>query len=100
MRLYHATLAGLADLIIENGFDDRSPRDTPGDPGTFFADQPVTGWDSTGSEYTTLVVDVPDDVALKHEIHDRYPGDEDSGFREFLLPAAVVNRYEIRRLEP
>jgi hypothetical protein len=41
----------------------------------------------------TIVVDVPDDVALRYEVADPYPGEEDQPLRGFRLPAEVVNRY-------
>jgi hypothetical protein len=36
----------------------------------------------------TVVVDIPDDVALRHEWLE-----EKTGYRRFLFPAAIVNRY-------
>lgn len=100
MRLYHATLADLASRILEEGFED-GPQDSlhpgvpPGLVGTFFGDRHVEGQDSMGNEWTTLVVDVPDEVALHHELFRHSPGDEEASFREFLLPAEVANRYPV-----
>ena len=34
-----------------------------------------------GGEWTTLVIEVPDEVAVQYEVVDRYPGDDNSGLQ-------------------
>ena len=105
MKLYHATLSGLANHPLkwlprtEALGTPRARRPTPDPPARsspISLSEARTRWVASG---TTLVVEVPDEVAVQHEVVDRYPGDEDSGFREFLLPAAIANRYPIERME-
>jgi hypothetical protein len=51
--------------------------------------RPVRGrGEAAGVDSRTVVVDIPDDLALRHEWLE-----EDRDHRRFLIPAGLVNRY-------
>ena len=88
MRLYH--VSDHAELILKEGFQDG--------PGFFragklhrgvwlFAEPTEEGPDQPAMSRTVVVL-IPDDVALRYEWLE-----EGSSQRRFLIPARVLNRY-------
>jgi hypothetical protein len=93
MRLYHSTSRKAAGAILAGGF-----RDSCGYYltdrlwcGVFLADRPL--YRSEGTKGEILVcVEIPEDVALSYEWEDGQGIPKP--YREFLIPAKVVNRYQ------
>jgi len=94
--LYHYTTQSAAAQIVADGF-----RDSPGD--SFF---PAGVWLSDSSdirdramrghsEGAMLMIDVPEDLAQRFLIAN-FPG----RWREFCIPAEVVNRLPIGPVSP
>lgn len=92
MRLYHRTPAG--DEILVGGFRDSA--------GTYGFQQPSSGvWladttltiheGATGND--VLVVEMPEDVMAAYE-----RTAIESPYREFQIPAVLLNRYAVQRL--
>jgi hypothetical protein len=46
------------------------------------------GEEAAGADSRTVVVDIPDNLALRHEWLE-----EERDYRQFLIPAGLVNRY-------
>lgn len=95
MRLFHHTTEQAASLILADGF-----RDSQGDlvmpAGVWFSDSSAAGDRAMGRHRSTgvmLTVDLPDDVAQRYLAAD-FPG----RWREFCVPADVINRYTPARL--
>jgi hypothetical protein len=89
MHLYHASEH--AEAILEQGFVDGDGFYHSGRlyRGVWLFDRPAEGGkDSTAADSSTVVVDIPDDLALRHEWLE-----EDRGYRQFLIPAELLNRY-------
>jgi hypothetical protein len=95
MRLYHHTTREKGAQILAEGF-----RDSPGD--SLF---PAGVWLSDSSDERhramrrhrdgeTLVAEVPDDVADRFQI-----GDMAGRWREFCIPAEIVNRSPVSLLD-
>ncbi len=87
MLLYHRTNAGAA--ILADGF-----RDGTGSymtdrtfSGVWLSDQPLDE-DEGASGSTLLSIDVPEATVVEFEWIE-----EGKGYREFLVPAAVVNQF-------
>jgi hypothetical protein len=82
---------GDAQSILEHGFVDGDGFYHAGKlhRGVWLFDRPwKTGEESAAADEGTVVVDVPDDLALRHEWLQ-----EDDGYRRFLMPAELLNRY-------
>ena len=89
MRLYH--VGDDAPTILERGFVDGASFYRSGKlhRGVWLFDAPTeSGEDYGGPPERMVVVDVPDDIALRHEWVE-----ETSSPRRFLLPARLANRY-------
>jgi hypothetical protein len=88
MQLYHASPD--AEAILEQGFVDGDSFYHSGrlHRGVWLFDRPTGGGEDTTADSRTVVVDIPDDLALRHEWLE-----EDRGYRQFLIPAELVNRY-------
>jgi hypothetical protein len=100
VRLYHSTPA--FDVILEHGFEDRSYVDSRGSSsttsGVWFSDRALgMTFEFEAAELSlgtrVLVVDLPAEIASRYEVFEAYPGEEDKAFREFLIPAELVNGY-------
>jgi hypothetical protein len=92
MRLFHRTSA--ADEILRNGFRDGQ--------GSYMTDAILSGvWLSAvpldfnegAAGDAVLEVQLPDALALEYEVVE-----EDKPYREFLIPADVLNRHGQTRL--
>jgi hypothetical protein len=88
MRLYH--VSDHAETILASGFSDGSGFFRSGKlhRGVWLYDRPIEEGIERAANARTVVVDVPDDVALRHEWLD-----EPRPYRQFLIPARVANRY-------
>jgi len=89
MTLFHRT--GDAETIQAEGFRDGSGKymidgDTEYE-GVWFSDVPLDAQDGAHGD-TLLAIDVPEEEIIKYE----WP-EEGKGFREFLIPAALANRF-------
>jgi hypothetical protein len=90
MKVYHRTSATQA--ILAGGF-----KDTCGSYGTaqlvegvWVSDRPLDG-NSGAYGDTLLVLEIPEDVLTEYEwVQDG------NGYREFLVPAQIVNQYELQ----
>ena len=89
MILYHRTSA--ANAILAGGFRDGQGTYLTHETwrGVWLADRPLDANEGASGD-TVLFVDLPDEVAAKHE------WDQDIGYREFLVPAEIVNRFPVR----
>ncbi|HAR94674.1 MAG TPA: hypothetical protein DCR97_01725 [Deltaproteobacteria bacterium] len=83
MRLYHRTFAGRE--ILRDGFKDAGESHGVSDDatGVWVCDAP-----STGRGDTLLTIEVPDDAIAQYEWVEK-----GKTYREFLVPAKVLNRY-------
>ena len=89
MKLYHVTDVAAARGILDTGF-----RDTRGGYGTiheragvWLSDQPLTANDGVlGDVILEVETDLSPDVLAAYEWVE-----EGKGYREFLVPAAIVN---------
>jgi hypothetical protein len=91
MRLYH--VSDEAEAILERGFEDGPGflHDGRMHRGVWLHERAEGAEESRAEDHRTVVVDIPDDLALRHEWL------EASGtHRRFLVPAAIVNRYLMR----
>jgi hypothetical protein len=88
MRLYH--VSDQADLILERGFEDAPAflHDGRIHRGVWLFDRPTSAGESPPADELTVVVELPDDLALRHEWLE-----EGQAGRRFLVPAAILNRY-------
>ena len=87
MKVYHRTPE--AEAILNDGF-----LDTTGTymtvneyTGVFVSDTPLDV-NNGAAGMTTLVIKVPEDILKQHEWIQ-----EGLGYREFLIPASILNRY-------
>jgi hypothetical protein len=94
MRLYHVTSRERAERILADGFRDST--------GTYMNERKWTGvWlsDSPAAHYVpwnvdaVLVLDLPDDEINRHECVQ-----PDLGYRDFLVPAELLNQHPIKHL--
>jgi hypothetical protein len=92
MVLYHVTDPEAAGLIERDGFRDGEGSYLTQEPweGVWLSDRPRV---SQVKEPAVFVLDVPDGLVGEYEWVE-----EGSGYREFLIPAEVVNGYGSRRL--
>jgi hypothetical protein len=88
VRLYH--VSDQAETILEWGFQDGSSFLRAGrmHRGVWLFDRPVEAGEEISDDVRTIVVDIPEDVALRHEWLE-----EATEYRRFLIPASVLNRY-------
>src|ERR1035437_7645319 len=91
MRLYHATTPGVADLIMGSGFRDaRGTYMTEHEhEGVWLSAEPLTINEGADGE-EILAMEMPDDVVVPYEWVE-----EGKPYREFLVPAELVNGYPI-----
>jgi len=87
MRLYHETPH--ADAILADGFRDGEGKYlTDGmHRGVWVSDRPLG---EIGEGGRVFVIDVPEDVVLEFEWVE-----EGKGYREFLVPAAILNAHDV-----
>ena len=88
MILYH--VSDDAQAILDHGFEDGEGFYHEGilHRGVWLFDRPVEGEDEQVRGPNTIVVDIPDDLAARHEWLQ-----EGSTHRKFLIPARIVNGY-------
>ncbi len=87
MRLYHRTASG--SLILEKGFRDTSGTYLTGEEheGVFLSDTPLD-WNEGAKGEDLLSVEIPEKMISDYEwVQEGKP------YREWLVPAAVVNSY-------
>lgn len=97
MLFYHATSATAADAILKEGFRNNHIANAVAEiipEGVYFSDYPLdTGSGTKGT--TTLVVEMPEDeIRENYELVKEYW----HTYREFIVPADVVNSYGPPRL--
>ena len=93
MRLFHTTTAEAAASIATDGFQDRegSYLTTTTWRGVWLADRPLDANEGAVGE-DVFVLEGPEDVVAEYEwIEDGKP------YREFLVPAEIVNTFELVR---
>jgi hypothetical protein len=97
MRLYHVTDRESAEMIIEQGFQDAEVihDDTEALVGVWLADRCLAGEDDVGPRLgpvadAALWLDVPDGAVEPYE-----RTDPEKPYREFCVPADVVNEHEV-----
>jgi hypothetical protein len=93
MRLYHRTQFG--DAILTEGF--RDAEGSWGMPGTYVgvwvsADDPVDLNEGAEGD-DVLLIEVPEAVVAPYEVIE-----EHKPYREFLVPAAILNSYPVQRV--
>lgn len=91
MRLYHLTSA--PDRILDIGFQDGEEQISENGSlhrGVWLSDRPLEAKAGVLGD-TLLVIEVPDDVAHAHAL----PMPDGKPFREFCMPAALVNRFPV-----
>jgi hypothetical protein len=87
MKLYHRTYQ--AEAILANGFSDGEGLYMTGKPwrGVWLTDQPQSSGEESWGD-VVLMVELPEHVA------DNFEWTEvEKEYREFLIPAELVNRY-------
>jgi hypothetical protein len=97
MDLYHRTYA--AEAIIGSGFrDGRFERLALGAaPGVWVTDRPLDEQDGALGNVVLVVSGVPETAIADYEwLHSEEP----QSFREFVVPAALLNRYPIVGIYP
>lgn len=87
MRLFHRT--DEADAISREGFRDGSGTYMTSSvyTGVWLSDQPLDANEGAGGRFL-LVVEIPEEVVAPYEWVE-----EGKGYREFLVPANLVNNY-------
>jgi hypothetical protein len=90
MRLFHRTPS--SPQILREGFRDGSGTYGLGSvqTGVWFSDQPIKAHLQPGA---LLAIDVPDEVAAPYEVHRCERFRRQWNWREFFMPAEVVNKY-------
>ena len=83
MRLFHRTFAALE--ILTDGFHDGYYRSLPA--GVLMANRALDALDHVKGD-CVLCIDIPDAAIAKYE-----NVEADRGYREWIIPAAVVNNY-------
>ena len=88
MILYHVT--DDAQAILDHGFEDGEAFYHEGilHRGVWLFDRPIEEEQDQGVDLRTVAVDIPDDLAARHEWLQ-----EGSNHRKFLIPAKIVNDY-------
>lgn len=99
MIVFHTTLSVVAEVILADGFDDRSFLDggrTGARRGCWIADAPVPLEFDIGESRipsTVLRAEIPTSVVAPFVVEKRYAGEEEAPWREYLVPADVLNAY-------
>ena len=95
MRLYHRTTMTNAELILRDGFVDRRDRYTSdfGDQGVWFSDLPKVADECDADE---AVVSIDLDFRAKSLSSFEWTEDE-TAYKEWLIPADVVNSKMTRK---
>jgi hypothetical protein len=101
MRLYHVTDRGSAERIAEQGFEDSEVIHDDEELliGVWLADRCLAGEDDVGPRLgptpdAALWLDIPADQAEPYE-----RTDPEKPYREFCVPADVVNQHKIGGLQ-
>lgn len=97
MLFYHATSAAAAESILSRGFrNNQIANDVAASipEGVYFSDYPLDINSGTKGS-ATLVIEMPEgEIVANHELaYDNW-----SAYREFIIPADVVNSYALPRL--
>lgn len=92
MRLYHRTTRGLADTVLREGFTDADDTYLTSSllRGVWLADAPGPETDSAQGD-TVIVVEIPDELWPDWAGDYALPLEAGTPYREYLVPAAVVN---------
>ena len=77
------------------GFKDGKDYSIPGVRGVFFSDEPLEPLDMHGGldGYVLVMVEIPDEVTEPFEWKEEGEG---KGYREWCIPANIINEYEIK----
>jgi hypothetical protein len=96
MRLYHRTTMVNAALILREGFVDRSDRYTSdfGVQGVWFSDQPKVPDECDAGEAVVLV---DFDARTRFLSSFEWTEDETDDYKEWLIPAELVNARMTRK---
>jgi hypothetical protein len=101
MRLYHVTDRASAQSILRDGFKDSEVLHDNRELliGVWVADRCLAGEDDVGPRLgplpdVALSIDLPEESVEPYER--REPG---KGYREFCVPASVLNEFDIDRME-
>jgi hypothetical protein len=88
MKLYH--VSDDAQAILAHGFQDGEGfyREGTLHRGVWVFDLPIENEQEYQADSRTIVVEIPDDLAARHEWLE-----EGSDYRKFLVPADILNRY-------
>ena len=90
MKLYHWTIN--RNSIEKNGFHDGEHScDSHGVQGAWFADQILGPLDGVGKGSELLTVEIPEDIIKPFKWKEK-----GVGYREWCIPAQIVNKYEIK----
>lgn len=101
MQLYHTTTLERAGIIKSGGFRDAEgsyglmcDSQTPYYiRGVFFSDSPLESSDGLPEDVSEVfVLEIPDDEIEPYELIE-----EGKGYREWCIPARLVNRYFTKR---
>lgn len=97
MDLYHRTYA--AEAIIRDGFHDGAGNSLRPDvvAGVFVSDQPLDERDGALGNVVLVVSGVPEEAVARFEW---LRPENMRSFREFVVPAAVLNRFPIVGIYP
>jgi hypothetical protein len=94
MRLYHTTTIPSGEAILADGFRDAVGHYLTANlyTGVWLCDRPLTQADGMWAEddLSVLTLEIPEEVVEPFEWVE-----EGKPYREFLVPAATVNRYPI-----
>jgi hypothetical protein len=92
VKLYHRTAAG--DAILAEGFKDQGGTylTTNWYEGVWLSDRPLDA-NEGASGRDLLVVDIPEDALADYEWVE-----EGKPYREWLVPAELVNRYPVSQV--
>jgi hypothetical protein len=89
MILYHVTSSESATAIKRDGFRDTGGMTESEHRGLWLSDRPPDANEGAGAD-TVIAVDLPLSMAAL----DQYEWKEEGkGYREWLIPAAVINKY-------
>ena len=102
MRLYYNTTVTSAEVILREGFRDEENRHPSTDRrfrGVWLIDNPGA-IDANAVRNTWLVVDIPSMIIRHYEFPagvsiDEPQAAQPTGYREFMVPADVVNQYGV-----
>ena len=89
MKLYHWTENKKS--IEKNGFIDGGEYSAHGIKGVWLTDQILGTTEGVGIFSALLTVEIPDDIIEPFEWKEQR-----AGYREWCIPAYVVNKYEIK----